>query len=144
MRLAIAEAKKCGEDVPVGSLLVAPNGKIVATGKNVKERSSDPTGHAEIVVIREASRDRGTWRLGDLTLFVTLEPCAMCAQALVDARIKRVVFGAWDERAGAAGSRLDLIRGNSTGTLVEVVGGVLEKACSQLLVDFFSKRRKDF
>ena len=141
MRAALAEAAASGEDVPVGALLVNPDGDIVARGRNTREVDHDPTGHAEIVAIREAARARGDWRLEDLTLVVTLEPCVMCAGAIVAARIPRVVFGAWDERVGASGSLYDLLRDSRLGGSVEVIAGVLEAECSAQLKEFFAKRR---
>lgn len=141
MRAALAEAAKCGEDVPVGAVLVDSEGNVVAVGRNDKELHNDPTGHAEIVAIREASEARGSWRLDDLTLVVTLEPCVMCAGAIVAARIPRVVFGAWDSRVGASGSLYDLLRDGRLGTPVEVISGVLETECAEVLTQFFESRR---
>ena len=141
MHAALAEAAKCGEDVPVGAVLIDSEGNIVATGRNDKELHGDPTGHAEIVAIREASKLKGTWRLDGLTLVVTLEPCVMCAGAIVAARIPRVVFGAWDARVGAAGSLYDLLRDGRLGTPVEVIPGVLEEDCGAVLTQFFDSRR---
>jgi len=141
MRTAIAAASANPDDVPVGALLVAPDGSFVASGTNDKEVRTDPTGHAEIIAIRKAAEVRGDWRLEDLTLVVTLEPCVMCAGAIVAARIPRVVFGAWDERVGAAGSLYDILRDGRLGRPVEVIGGVLEAECSAQLREFFSKKR---
>ena len=128
-------------DVPVGAILVDPAGNIVASSSNTKEATFDPTGHAEIVAIRKATELRQDWRLEDLTLVVTLEPCVMCAGAIVAARIPRVVFGAWDERVGAAGSLYDILRDSRLGKPVEVIGGVLEEECSAQLREFFEARR---
>jgi tRNA(adenine34) deaminase len=141
MNAALAEAAACGDDVPVGAVLIDSNGEIVATGRNDKELRGDPTGHAEIVAIRKAAEARGSWRLDDLTLVVTLEPCVMCAGAITAARIPRVVFGAWDDRVGAAGSLYDLLRDGRLGTPVEVIPGVLEAQCASVLTDFFEARR---
>lgn len=141
MNAALAEAAACGDDVPVGAVLIDSNGEIVATGRNDKELRGDPTGHAEIVAIRKAAEARGSWRLEDLTLVVTLEPCVMCAGAITAARIPRVVFGAWDDRVGAAGSLYDLLRDGRLGTPVEVIPGVLEAQCASVLTDFFEARR---
>ena len=141
MQAALAEAAKCGEDVPVGAVLIDSAGNVVAAGRNDKELRGDPTGHAEIVAIREAAKAKGSWRLDDLTLVVTLEPCVMCAGAIVAARIPRVVFGAWDVRVGAAGSLYDLLRDGRLGTPVEVIPGVLEEECGALLTQFFESRR---
>ena len=144
MRLALAEAAIAADesgDVPVGAVLVAPDGQIVALGRNEKELHSDPSAHAEIVAIRKAALDRRDWRLEDLTLVVTLEPCVMCAGAIVAARIPRVVFGAWDERAGASGSLYDIIRDARLGRPAEVITGVLEDECSNQLREFFEAKR---
>jgi len=141
MQAALAEAAKCGDDVPVGAVLIDSDGNVVAAGRNDKELHGDPTGHAEIVAIREAAKSKGSWRLDDLTLVVTLEPCVMCAGAIVAARIPRVVFGAWDARVGAAGSLYDLLRDGRLGTPVEVIPGVLEAECGAVLTQFFESRR---
>ena len=144
MRLALAEAAIAADesgDVPVGAVLVAPDAQIVALGRNEKELHSDPSAHAEIVAIRKAALDRRDWRLEDLTLVVTLEPCVMCAGAIVAARIPRVVFGAWDERAGASGSLYDIIRDARLGRPAEVITGVLEAECSTQLREFFEAKR---
>jgi len=138
--LAVAAAKVSG-DVPVGAVLLDADGNIVATGNNIREATFDPTGHAEIVAIRAAAEVLGTWRLDGLTLVVTLEPCVMCAGAIVAARIPRVVFGAWDARVGAGGSLYDLLRDARLGAPVEVFGGVLESECTALLTDFFEAKR---
>ena len=142
MHLAIEEAQKSGEDVPVGAVLVSPLGQIIASSHNRKELLSDPTSHAELEAIRKAGGILGDWRLEDLTLCVTLEPCVMCAGAIVAARIPRVVFGAWDPKVGAAGSAYDILRDPRLGAPVEVLGGVLESECSQLLAEFFEEQRK--
>ena len=128
-------------DVPVAAILVDGAGKVVATGTNLKEVDHDPTAHAEVVAIRAAATARGDWRLADLTLVVTLEPCVMCAGAIVAARIPRVVFGAWDERVGAGGSLYDLLRDGRLGRPVEVIAGVQEDACAAQLTQFFEARR---
>ena len=141
MTLAIAEAKLAGEDVPVGALLVSESGEVVATGHNQKESGSDPTAHAEIVAIRKACKKVGDWRLENLTLVVTLEPCVMCAGAIVAARIPTVVFGAFDDAVGAAGSHYDVLRDSRLGSSVNVISGVLEEQCAKVLRDFFESRR---
>ena len=144
MQLAMAEAAIAADtsgDVPVGAVLMAPDGEIVALGRNEREANHDPSAHAEIVAIRKAAADRKDWRLEDLTLVVTLEPCAMCAGAIVAARIPRVVFGAWDERVGAAGSLYDLLRDSRLGHPVEVIPGVLETECAEQLREFFAAKR---
>ena len=144
MRIAMAEAAVAADtsgDVPVGAVLMAPDGEIVALGRNEREANHDPSAHAEIVAIRAAAAHRKDWRLEDLTLVVTLEPCSMCAGAIVAARIPRVVFGAWDERVGAAGSLYDLLRDARLGRPVEVIPGVLESECAEQLREFFAAKR---
>ena len=141
MRQAIAEAADSGDDVPVGALILSADGEVIARGHNEREADSDPTAHAEIVAIRRAAADRQDWRLEDCTLVVTLEPCVMCAGAIVAARIGRVVFGAWDARVGASGSLYDVIRDARLGAPAEVIGGVLESECSAQLRTFFEARR---
>ena len=141
MRQAIAEAADSGEDVPVGALILSAEGEVIARGHNEREADSDPTAHAEIVAIRRAAAERKDWRLEDCTLVVTLEPCVMCAGAIVAARIGRVVFGAWDARVGASGSLYDVIRDARLGAPAEVIGGVLEAECSAQLRTFFEARR---
>ena len=128
-------------DVPIGALLVNAEGEVIATGHNLREAHGDATAHAEVVAIREASTNQKNWNLEDCTLVVTLEPCVMCAGAIKAARIGRVVFGAWDEIAGASGSLYDILRDARLGKPVEVVGGVLEQPCSAILTDFFKARR---
>ena len=142
MREAIAVAQQglASNDVPVGALIVNAQGKIIATGTNEREAKSDPTAHAEIVAMRKAAKDG--WRLDDHTLVVTLEPCAMCAGAIAQARISKVIFGAWDEKAGAVGSVWDILRDPRAPHKVEVVAGVLEEQCAGILKEFFQKHRK--
>lgn len=144
MRVALERAK-FGElasgDVPVGAVMLNKDGAIISMGNNQRELLKDPLAHAEIVAIKSASRSIGSWRLEECTLVVTLEPCAMCAGAIMQARIPRVVFGAWDEKAGAAGSMWDLLRDPRALHKVEVVTGVLEQECAGVLRDFFSKQR---
>ena len=141
MREAIDEAARSGSDVPVGALLVNFAGEIVARGHNEREATKDASAHAEIVAIRAAGAAAADWRLEELTLVVTLEPCVMCAGAIVAARIPRVIFGAWDEPVGAAGSRYDILRDQRLGTPVEVIPGVLAKDCAAQLRQFFESRR---
>jgi tRNA(adenine34) deaminase len=141
MHLALEEARRSGDEVPVGAVLVASTGEVLASAHNLREQKSDPTSHAEIEVIRQAAAKLSDWRLEGTTLFVTLEPCVMCAGAIVAARIPRVVFGAWDERVGASGSIFDILRDPRLGRPVEVVSGVLDSDCSSLLKEFFSSRR---
>jgi tRNA(adenine34) deaminase len=139
--IAIANEVKSSGDVPVGALIVNEVGEIVSFGKNEREKDDDPTAHAEILSIRGASEKLGSWRLDDLTLVVTLEPCVMCAGAILQSRLKRLVFGAFDQKAGAVGSSLDVIRDMRALSKVEVVSGVLEKECAKLLTDFFATKR---
>jgi tRNA(adenine34) deaminase len=139
--IAIANEVKSSGDVPVGALIVNEVGEIVSFGKNEREKDDDPTAHAEILAIRGASEKLGSWRLDDLTLVVTLEPCVMCAGAILQSRLKRLVFGAFDQKAGAVGSCLDVIRDVRALSKVEVVSGVLEKECAKLLTDFFATKR---
>ena len=139
--IAIAQEVKSSSDVPVGALIVNEVGEILSSGKNEREIDNDPTAHAEIVAIRKASEKIDSWRLDDLTLIVTLEPCVMCAGAILQSRIKRLVFGAFDHKAGAVGSYLDVIRDVRALSKVEVVSGVLEKECANLLTDFFKTKR---
>ena len=139
--IAIANEVKSSDDVPVGALIVNDAGEILSSGKNEREKDNDPTAHAEIVAIRGASEKLGSWRLDDLTLIVTLEPCVMCAGAILQSRLKRLVFGAFDQKAGAVGSSLDVIRDVRALSKVEVVSGVLEKECAKLLTDFFATKR---
>lgn len=143
MRLALAEASAARStgDVPVGCVVVGPDGAVLGSGRNAREATGDPTAHAEILALRDAAAGLGRWRLEDCTLVVTLEPCAMCAGAIVLARVPRVVLGAWDPKAGAAGSVHDLVRDRRLNHRVEVVGGVLEEECSALLRDFFRTQR---
>ena len=139
--ISLALEVKSSGDVPVGALIINDNGEILGLGKNEREKDNDPTAHAEIVAIRKASEKIGSWRLDDLTLIVTLEPCVMCAGAILQSRIKRLVFGAFDQKAGAVGSSLDVIRDVRALSKVEVVSGVLEEECVKLLTDFFATKR---
>ena len=143
MREAIVIAREAllTSDVPVGAVVVDPTGVVVGRGNNLREFDNDPTAHAEIVALREAALAAGTWRLDNHTLVVTLEPCAMCAGAVAQSRIERVVFGAWDEKAGAVGSVWDILRDPRTPHQVEVIAGVLEDECSDLLREFFKEKR---
>ena len=128
-------------DVPVGAIVLDPDGNIVGSGRNRREEDGDPTAHAEIVAIREAADVEGTWRLDEHTLIVTLEPCAMCAGAIAQSRIKKVVFGAWDEKAGAVGSVWDILRDPRAPFKIEVISGVMIDQCAELLHDFFKTQR---
>lgn len=143
MQLALAEARaalRVGE-VPVGAVVVSAQGEVLARAYNLRETETDPTAHAEILAMREAGRRLGNWRLSGATLYVTLEPCPMCAAAIVLARVQRVVFAAQDPRLGAAGSRLQLFAELAGDWPVDVIGGVLEEEASTLLKDFFAGRR---
>ncbi len=139
--ISLAQEVKSSSDVPVGALIVNEAGEIVSFGKNEREKDNDPTAHAEVLAIRRAGEKLGSWRLDDLTLVVTLEPCVMCAGAILQSRLKRLVFGAFDQKAGAVGSSLDVIRDVRVLSKVEVVSGVLEKECAKLLTDFFATKR---
>jgi tRNA(adenine34) deaminase len=144
MRVALERAKfgsTSSGDVPVGAVILNKDGEIISFGNNQKELLKDPLGHAEIVVIKAAARSMGSWRLDECTLVVTLEPCVMCAGAIMAARLPRVVFGAWDEKAGAAGSVWDLLRDPRSLNKVEVITGVLEAECGEVLTQFFSNKR---
>jgi tRNA(adenine34) deaminase len=143
MQAALSLAKVAADkgDVPVGAIVVNEAGEILGTGQNLREQSNDPTAHAEIIAIRQAAEKIGSWRLDDLTLVVTLEPCAMCAGAILQSRIKRLVFGAWDKKAGAVGSVMDVIRDPRALTKVEVISGIMEKECSEVLSEFFNTKR---
>jgi tRNA(adenine34) deaminase len=143
MREALREARKAAEldEVPVGAVIVL-NGEVIGRGFNLRETSQDPTAHAEMIAIREASRHTGFWRLCDCTLFVTLEPCVMCMGAIILARIPRLVFGCRDPRVGAVGSIYNLAEDERFNHQVEVTEGVEEEACSSILSDFFSSLRK--
>jgi tRNA(adenine34) deaminase len=139
--IVIVQEVKSSGDVPVGALIVNEAGEILSSGKNEREKDNDPTAHAEILAIRRAGEKLDSWRLDDLTLIVTLEPCVMCAGAILQSRIKRLVFGAFDQKAGAVGSSLDVIRDVRALSKVEVVSGVLENECAKLLTDFFATKR---
>ncbi|CAA7599850.1 tRNA-specific adenosine deaminase [tadA] [Acididesulfobacillus acetoxydans] len=142
MRLALAEAKLAAAEgeVPIGALIVSEN-KVLARVHNKKEQAQDPTAHAEILAIRGASAVLGTWRLERATLYVTLEPCAMCAGAIIQARLARLIFGAPDGKGGAAGSVMNVLDVNRWNHRVEVLGGILEAECGEVLKDFFRRKR---
>ena len=144
MALALAEAQCALEtsDVPVGAVVVGPDGVLLGRGRNAREATGDPTAHAELVALRAAAATLGRWRLDACTLIVTLEPCVMCAGAAVLARIPRLVIGAWDPKAGACGSHWDVVRDRRLNHRVEVVGGVREAECGDLLRDFFARHRE--
>lgn len=140
MDIAISEAKGAHPDVPVGSVLVRDN-VLLARGHNQKEQTQDPTDHAEIIVLRRASVRLKSWRLEGTTLYTTLEPCPMCAEAIIQARVSRLVYGAYDPRSGALGSAFNLFVDGRPYPIPEVVGGIAEEECKSLLIDFF--RGKD-
>lgn len=135
--LTLARSALVTDDVPIGALVIDADGRVIGRGRNTREADADPLGHAEMVAIREAALALGSWRLEGCTLVVTLEPCTMCAGALVQARVERLVFGAFDDKAGAVGSLWDVVRDRRLNHRPEVVGGVLAPECGALLTDFF-------
>ena len=139
--LALAALAAGDDDVPVGAVVADASGRVIGTGRNTRERDRDPTGHAEIVAMRDAAAALGAWRLEGCTLVVTLEPCTMCAGALVAARVQRLVFGAFDEKAGAVASLWDVVRDRRLNHRPEVVSGVLADESAELLRDFFLTHR---
>ncbi|MFF7684191.1 tRNA adenosine(34) deaminase TadA [Microbacterium sp. NPDC007973] len=138
---ALADDAQGDGDVPVGAVVLDPDGTVIGEGRNLREVTNDPTAHAEIVALREAASRIGSWHLADCTLVVTLEPCVMCAGAILQARVPRVVFGSWDAKAGAAGSMYDVLRDRRLPHRVEVVGGVEEERAAAQLRAFFAGRR---
>lgn len=142
MRLALRHARLSADhgDVPIGAVVLDPSGAVVAAAGNQRELARDPTAHAEILVLREAAAALGSWRLIEHTLVVTLEPCTMCAGALVLARVARLVFGAYDPKAGAVASLFDVVRDPRLNHRVDVRGGILEAECGAMLSDFFATR----
>jgi len=143
MREAVADARLAlvTGDVPVSALVLDGAGSVIGAGRNERELRRDPTAHAEVLALRQAARNLGDWQLTGATLIVTLEPCVMCAGAILAARVARVVFGAWDEKAGAAGSVYDVLRDRRLNHRVEVFAGVEADACGRLLEEFFAARR---
>ena len=139
--LVLAAEAASAAEIPVGAVILDAAGRIVAEGRNTREATHDPTGHAEIEALRRAAASARSWNLEGHTLVVTLEPCIMCAGAILQARIARVVFGAWDDKAGAAGSMYDVLRDRRLPYRAEVVGGVEADASTALLRDFFAQRR---
>jgi len=139
--LELARQAMTTGDVPVGAIVINAAGEIVGSGNNLREFDNDPTAHAEIVAMREAALVGENWRLDDHTLIVTLEPCAMCAGAIAQSRMKKVIFGTWDEKAGAVGSVWDILRDPRAAHKVEVVSGVLEEQCAGILKEFFQQQR---
>jgi tRNA(adenine34) deaminase len=145
MRIALEQARFSSEasgDVPVGAVILDGKGRMVGIGSNRRELMGDPVGHAEIVAIKSAARALGNWRLDGCTMVVTLEPCAMCAGAIQQSRIAKVVFGAWDEKAGAVGSVIDILRDPRALHKVEVVAGFKEEESAKLLKEFFARLEK--
>jgi tRNA(adenine34) deaminase len=143
VRAALAEARRAAEhgEVPIGAVVVGPSGEVIASAANFRELGADPTAHAEVLALRRAGAAVGSWRLDRCTLAVTLEPCTMCAGAAVLARVGRLVFGAWDPKAGAVGSLWDVVRDRRLNHRPEVVAGVCEAECSALLASWFASRR---
>jgi len=139
--LELASEAAMASEIPVGAVVLDPEGRIIAEGRNTREETHDPTGHAEVEALRRAAAVVGSWNLEQHTLVVTLEPCIMCAGAVLQARISRVVFGAWDDKAGAAGSMYDVLRDRRLPYRAEVVGGVEAEAATALLRSFFEQRR---
>lgn len=139
--LDLAAAAAADGDVPVGAVVVDADGTVIGTGRNTRERDADPTGHAEIVALREAAAALGTWRLEGCTLVVTLEPCTMCAGAVVASRVSRLVFGPFDDKAGAVGSLWDVVRDRRLNHRPEVVSGVLAEESAAMLREFFASHR---
>lgn len=139
--LELAAEAAAASEIPVGAVVLDTEGRIVSEGRNNREATHDPTGHAEVEALRAAAASVGSWNLDGYTLVVTLEPCVMCAGAILQARIGRVVFGAWDEKAGAAGSMYDVLRDRRLPYRAEVIGGVDADASTALLRDFFEQRR---
>lgn len=144
MGLALSQARSALEsrDVPIGAVVVGSRGDVVGRGHNRREACGDPTAHAEVLALRDAAAHTGSWRLDGCTLVVTLEPCAMCAGAVVLARVPRLVFGAWDPKAGACGSVFDVVREPRLNHWVEVTAGVREAECGALLREFFEGHRR--
>ena len=144
MEISLEQARfssKASGDVPVGAVVLDEAGRLVGIGSNRRELLSDPVGHAEIVAIKSAARALGKWRLDGCTLVVTLEPCAMCAGAIAQSRISRLVFGAFDEKAGAVGSLMDVLRDPRAPHKVEVISGIMKEECAFLMAEFFKERR---
>ncbi len=143
MRLALEEARAAltSYDVPVGAVVLDEDGAVIGRGRNRREADRDPTAHAEVVALRQAAQHRGRWRLDGCTILVTLEPCTMCAGAIGLSRVERLVFGAWDEKAGAVGSLWDVLRDRRLNHRPQVVAGVLAEECAALLLEFFADRR---
>jgi len=144
MQMALAEGRAGAEagEIPIGALVLDADGRVVARAHNQRESLADPTAHAEVLALRAAAHERGAWRLDGCTLVVTLEPCPMCAGAVVMSRVSRVVFGAWNDEYGAAGSRWDLVRDRRLKHRAEVIGGVLADECGAMVRGFLSQTRE--
>ncbi len=143
MRLALEQARRGEEagEIPIGAVVLDGDGEVIASAHNEREATQDPTAHAEVAALREAAKRLGRWRLDDCTLVVTLEPCPMCAGAVVMSRVRRLVFGAWNEDYGAAGSRWDLVRDRRLNHRTEVMGGVLAPECGAIVRSFLLAQR---
>jgi tRNA(adenine34) deaminase len=141
MDVALALAQDVIDEIPVAAIVINPAGEIIGRGVNTRAHDKNPFGHAEMNAIADAAQHLGNWRLDEMTLVVTLEPCSMCAGAIAQTRISRLVFGAWDEKAGAVGSLWDLLRDPRAIHQVEVFAGIQEEACSEMLGNFFRTRR---
>jgi tRNA(adenine34) deaminase len=139
--LEVAKGALASNDVPIGAIVLDSNGKIIGTGSNRRELDNDPSGHAEVVAMREAGKYLNNWRLDGCTVVVTLEPCAMCAGAIAQSRVKTLIFGAWDEKAGAVGSVWDVLRDPRSPHRTEVISGILENECADILAQFFKTQR---
>jgi tRNA(adenine34) deaminase len=139
--LEVAKGALASNDVPIGAVVLDSTGKIIGTGANRRELDNDPSAHAEVVAIREAGKHLNNWRLDGCTVVVTLEPCAMCAGAIAQSRIKTLIFGAWDEKAGAVGSVWDVLRDPRSPHRTEVISGILENECADILAQFFKTQR---
>lgn len=144
MRMAIERAREAGAagDIPIGAVVVDSRGEVIASGFNSREVDSDPTAHAEILALRSAGKLLNSWRLTDCTIYVTLEPCPMCAGAITMSRISRLVFGAWNDEYGASGSRWDLVRDQRLNHQVEVIPAIMESECASLVQEFLAEKRK--
>jgi tRNA(adenine34) deaminase len=144
MRMAIERAREAGAagDIPIGAVVVDSRGEVIASGFNSREVDSDPTAHAEILALRSAGKHVNSWRLTDCTIYVTLEPCPMCAGAITMSRISRLVFGAWNDEYGASGSRWDLVRDQRLNHQVEVIPAIMESECASLVQEFLAEKRK--
>ena len=139
--LDLAQQAAVVSEIPVGAIVISPNGEVIGTGFNTREDDHDPISHAEVVAMRAAAAHLDNWRLDDCTLVVTLEPCTMCAGTAMQSRIGRIVFGAFDDKAGAVGSLWDVVRDPRLPHRAEVISGVLENECAQVLSDFFKAQR---